>query len=209
MKILTGLVFLGLSFSAFAADDITVVALNDFHGQVQPNKNMVGAAKIATFLAEYQKSHPHLILVSAGDNYQGTAISNISKGQVVNEIFNYLGMSYSAIGNHEFDYGLSAFNTWEATNKFPFLAANIIEAKTGKVFKYASPYGITTMDNKYKVAFIGLSTLETPDTTLAENVKGLKFTNPAQTANRSQFRSKYARAPGYYYSTHSYSGSAG
>ena len=72
---------------SYAADDITVVALNDFHGQVQPYKNMVGAGKISAFLQEYRKQYPHTIVVLAGDNYQGTPISNLSLGQVDNEFF--------------------------------------------------------------------------------------------------------------------------
>lgn len=166
-----------------ADDDITVLLLNDFHGQMQPLKNKPGAAKISTFLKEYQESHPNTIIVLGGDNYQGTAISNLSRGAVANEFFNHIGVSYSAIGNHDFDYGQSAFTYWESGASFKYLAANIIESNTGSIFAPAAPYAETTLKNGRKVAFIGLATLETPDTTATKNISGLEFVNPALAAN--------------------------
>jgi 2',3'-cyclic-nucleotide 2'-phosphodiesterase/3'-nucleotidase len=185
MRKLSLLLILGvLSALTFAADDITVVALNDFHGQMAANKSMVGAGKISTFLQNYRKQYPNTVVVLAGDNYQGTAISNISLGQVDNEFFNLIGVKYSAIGNHDFDYGQAVFESWSKTNQFPFLAANIINASDGSIFKYAMPYGELILPSGKKIAFIGLATLETPDTTGIANIKGLKFTNPVTSANQ-------------------------
>lgn len=172
-----------LSGFSHADDDITVLLLNDFHGQMQPLKNKPGAAKISTFLKEYQESHPNTIIVLGGDNYQGTAISNLSRGAVANEFFNHIGVSYYAIGNHDFDYGQSAFTYWESGASFKYLAANIIESNTGSIFAPAAPYAEKTLKNGRKVAFIGLATLETPDTTATKNISGLEFVNPALAAN--------------------------
>lgn len=174
----------GLSITqVMAADDITVVMLNDFHGQVQPNKSMVGAGKISTFIQNYKKQYPNMIVVSAGDNYQGTAISNISLGAVDNEFFDYIGVKFSAIGNHEFDYGQNAFESWNKNSQIKYLAANIIESSTGKIFTPAIPYGEYTLPNGKTIAFIGLATLETPYTTASYNVNGLNFTDPVKAAN--------------------------
>ncbi|MEN9946863.1 MAG: hypothetical protein RLZZ293_1249 [Pseudomonadota bacterium] len=180
-----------ISYS-YATDDITIVSLNDFHGQVQANKTMVGAGKISSFLQEYKKTHPNLIIVSAGDNYQGTAISNLSQGQVVNDVFKLMGVRYSAIGNHEFDYGQGAFESWYKAKKLPFLAANIRYESSNRLFKYAHPFSEVKLANGKKVAFIGLSTLETPTSTASYNVKGLKFTDPAKEA---QLWIKYLNSP--------------
>ncbi|AUR51720.1 bifunctional metallophosphatase/5'-nucleotidase [Aquella oligotrophica] len=168
---------------SYADDDITVLLLNDFHGQMQPLKNKPGAAKISTFLKDYQQSHPNTIIVLGGDNYQGTAISNLSRGAVANEFFNHIGVSYSAVGNHDFDYGQSAFTYWESNINFKYLASNIIETNTGSIFASTTPYAEKTLKNGRRVAFIGLATLETPDTTATKNISGLEFTNPALAAN--------------------------
>ena len=118
------LVSVCISFG-FAQDDITVLSLNDFHGQVEPHGDMVGAPKIASFIDNYRKDHPNLVVVAAGDNYQGTGLSNISHGDVVNEFFDYVGLKYSAVGNHDFDYGQKWFKHWYENSNVRFLAANI------------------------------------------------------------------------------------
>lgn len=178
-KLIASLGFL----TAFAfADDFTVVALNDFHGQVMPNKDMVGMAKISTFLQEYKKTHPNLVIVLSGDNYQGTAISNLSMGAVDNEIFNYIGVNYSTLGNHDFDYGQEIFKTWQKTNNFPFLASNVTYKVNGQPFEYAKPYAESMINGK-KVVFVGLATLETYDTTAAKNINNLEFNDQAKSTN--------------------------
>ncbi|QIV96264.1 2',3'-cyclic-nucleotide 2'-phosphodiesterase/3'-nucleotidase [Allofrancisella inopinata] len=181
---------------AYAYDDMTVLSLNDFHGQVEPNKNMVGAAKIASFIKSYKKDHPNLVVVSAGDNYQGTAISNISHGAVVNAFFDYIGLKYSAVGNHDFDYGQRWFRNWYNDSGVRYLSANIDynsssilsyfrDLYNGDVsLDYIKPFGYHTFTNGKTVYFIGLSTLETPETTAKKNVSNLEFTNPVISANQ-------------------------
>ncbi|AXA34090.1 bifunctional metallophosphatase/5'-nucleotidase [Francisella adeliensis] len=184
------------SLLGFAEDDITVLSLNDFHGQVEPHKDMVGAAKIATFVKDYRKTHPNLVVVAAGDNYQGTAISNISHGDVVNDFFDYIGVKYSAVGNHDFDYGQKWFKHWYKASDVRFLAANISyvnDSLTGYVKRlfsgdnsldYIKPFGYETFENGKTIYFVGLSTLETPKTTAEKHISNLHFTNPVYAANK-------------------------
>ena len=185
-----------LSFQIYAYDDMTILSLNDFHGQVEANKDMVGAPEIASFITEYRKTHPNLMIVAAGDNYQGTAISNISHGAVVNDFFDYIGLKYSAVGNHDFDYGQQWFKSWYDNSNVRYLSANISYKNDSilygfknwfrgcNILKYVKPYGYQTFDNGKTVYFIGLSTLETPDTTAAKNIFNLSFNNPIASANK-------------------------
>ena len=187
-----------VSANALNQDDITVLSLNDFHGQMLPHNDMVGAAKIATFIKHYRNNHPNLVVVAAGDNYQGTAISNLSHGKVVNEFFDEIGLEYSAIGNHDFDYGQIWLSNWQKESGVRFLAANIKQEKQGFVswlysvlgedqyepYNVAKPFGYKTFDNGKTIYFIGLYTLETPETTAEKHISNLKFTNPATAANK-------------------------
>ncbi|AIT10151.1 2', 3'-cyclic nucleotide 2'-phosphodiesterase [Candidatus Francisella endociliophora] len=197
MKKIISIILISISLSfCYAQDDITVLSLNDFHGQVEPNKNMVGAPKIASFIEKYRKTHPNLVVVAAGDNYQGTAISNISHGDVVNEFFDYIGLKYSAVGNHDFDYGQKWFKHWYKTSDVRFLAANIRyvnDALSGYIVRfftekysldYIKPFGYQTLPSGKTIYFIGLSTLETPETTAEKNISNLSFTNPVIAANK-------------------------
>ncbi|MBK2266829.1 5'-nucleotidase C-terminal domain-containing protein [Francisella philomiragia] len=195
-KILSFIIIFFCVVFGYAQDDITVLSLNDFHGQVEPNKDMVGAAKIASFIDDYKKTHPNLVVVAAGDNYQGTGISNISHGDVVNDFFDYIGVKYSAVGNHDFDYGQKWFKHWYEKNGIRFLAANI-SYKDDSLFdyfyrKYTSqdslayikPFGYETLPSGKTIYFIGLATLETPESTAEKNISNLKFTDPVTSTNK-------------------------
>jgi len=102
---------------------------------------------------------------------------------VVNEFFNYIGVKYSAIGNHDFDYGQAVFESWNRMDKFTFLAANVLTLEN-KIAPFAKPYGEVVLANGKKIAFIGLSTLETTTATSKENLTGLQITNPVTEANK-------------------------
>jgi len=165
-----------------ASNTIDIVSFNDFHGNLaedtsERGKN-VGMAKMIGAADAYLASNPNTVVVSGGDNYQGSAMSNLTQGAPVNNMFKAMDVEVSAVGNHEFDWGVSYMNKWQEDGDFTYLAANIIDQATGKVVSWAKPYSFKTVDGK-KIAFIGLATTTTPTVTKAENVKGLKFEDAA------------------------------
>jgi len=166
---------------------IDIIAFNDFHGSLaedarERGKN-VGMAKMIGAANEYRAANPNTIVVSGGDNYQGSAMSNLTQGAPVNQMFKAMDLEVSAVGNHEFDWGVSYMNKWQEDGGFEYLAANIIDEATGEVVEWAKPYSITEMDGK-KVAFIGLATTSTPTVTKADNVEGLIFEDAAKSATK-------------------------
>lgn len=168
-----------------ASNTIDIVSFNDFHGNLaedtsERGKN-VGMAKMIGAADAYLASNPNTVVVSGGDNYQGSAMSNLTQGAPVNNMFRAMDVEVSAVGNHEFDWGVSYMNKWQEDGDFTYLAANIIDQATGKVVSWAKPYSFKTVDGK-KIAFIGLATTTTPTVTKAENVKGLKFEDAAVVA---------------------------
>ena len=68
------------------------------------------------------------VFVAAGDLMQGTNISNFARGRPVLAALNSAGLTASAAGNHDFDYGLTDFRQRAAEADFPFLAANVLES---------------------------------------------------------------------------------
>ena len=70
-----------------------------------------------------------------------------------------IDVSASVAGNHEFNWGIECISKWERNGNFPFLAANILNKKTGKPVEWAKPY-LMVEKNGVKVAFIGLATIE-------------------------------------------------
>jgi 2',3'-cyclic-nucleotide 2'-phosphodiesterase (5'-nucleotidase family) len=108
--------------------------------------------------------------------FQGTALSNVFRGEPVIEIMNALNFDAMAIGNHEFDWGRSVLAHLQASAHFPFLSANVTDRK-GQPLPGVEPY--TLLERKgVKVAVIGITTPETAFTTKPDNVSGLTFLGP-------------------------------
>jgi 5'-nucleotidase / UDP-sugar diphosphatase len=188
-KILT-LTFLGLFTLCLVSfgKEVTVISFNDFHGQVRKTIDdshvVPGIEKFMTAVKMEEKSYKNnTILVSAGDNYQGTFMSLMTFGAPVNDMFKNLDVVASAVGNHEFDWGVKYFPKWEKNADINYLAANIVYKKNNEPVKWAKPYLIVEKDG-VKVAFIGLATKETLYTTAKKNLKGLKFIDPAKAAQK-------------------------
>ena len=165
------------------ARQVDILSINDFHGTMleEPKGKNIGAAKLATVILDAKKANPNTLLVSGGDLYQGSALSAITQGAVVNEYLAYLGLIDSAVGNHEFDWGPTHFSNWSRDGKFLFLAANIIDKKTGLVANWAKPYHLVSVGG-HKIAFIGFSTRETLTKAKTEFLADYDFQDPAKVA---------------------------
>lgn len=163
---------------------IDIISFNDFHGNVAEDtrakgKN-IGMAKMVSYVNEARKENPNTIVVSGGDNYQGTAISNLTFGAPVTLMMKSMKVTASAVGNHEFDWGSERIAKWAQDGKFDYLAANIYDKTTGKPVSWAKPYKMLNIDG-VKVALIGLSTEQTKYQTKVEFVKNIEF-KPAEVA---------------------------
>ena len=151
---------------------------NDEHGYMEGMEPGQGAASLYRLWQEqegYSEDGPFLLL-SGGDNWTGPAISTWVEGKSMVEIMNAMHYDASAVGNHEFDFGLEAFETRAAEANFPYLSANTRWKETGNVPTDIGilPYTFEEV-NGVKVGIIGLTTTETPFTTNPVNVSRLMF----------------------------------
>jgi 2',3'-cyclic-nucleotide 2'-phosphodiesterase/3'-nucleotidase len=182
---------LGLFFLSFlaacASDDnpgdpgdstreIIVLYTNDEQGWMQATENTGGAAGMKGLWQEkegYSEDGPYLIL-SGGDMWTGPAISTWFKGESMAEVMNAMDYTAAAIGNHEFDYGVTNLQARLAQSDFPFLSANIREKATNTIPEFATPYIIREV-NDVQVGIIGLTTTSTPYTAFPDNVRDYNF----------------------------------
>lgn len=141
---------------------LEILFINDFHGALEDDGNGRGMARIGQYLINQKNSKPdQVIVLSAGDMLQGTAISNLNFGRVVVESMNIAGFDAMTIGNHEFDWGVDkmiAFRDGNPENgeaNFPWLAANIFERSTNTAVTWAEPYTIIERGG-VKVGIIGV-----------------------------------------------------
>ena len=115
---------------ASEAKVIEILSFNDFHGALAEGSKDLGYAKMVGYINEFKAENPNTVVVSAGDNYNGTAISNLTHGEPVNEMFKAVELLASAVGNHEFDWGPDKIPTWAEQGGFTFVASNIYETET-------------------------------------------------------------------------------
>lgn len=166
---------------------VELLSFNDLHGNVEESGKNIGIAKLATLIKERTNlnsfNNYEAIPLAAGDLYQGTAISNLTKGKPVSEFLKNIGVIASSVGNHEFDWERDLIKTWAKEGEFDFLAANIIDKSTGKPASFAKPYIIVEVDG-VKIGVIGSATPETAYKTKPENVADLTFEDPAISVNK-------------------------
>lgn len=158
---------------------ITIGHTNDVHGHVLDDGNSeMGYAKLATLIQSLEDENPNTFLIDAGDMIQGTIYSNLSQGEAIPPLVNPLGYDLMVAGNHEFDFGHDQLKKVAKMFDFPVLGANVLNPKGDPLLE---PYVITEISGK-KFAFLGLLTNETPILTHPDNVKGLTFNDPVDTA---------------------------
>ncbi len=123
---------------------VSIVGLNDFHGQLDPSNATVtidgrtigtaGASQLATLFDEEARALPKReLLLAAGDNVGGTPPnSSLLDDRPAIDVENAWDLDATAYGNHEFDYGLPRILEHLARADFPFLSTNIVEQSTGR-----------------------------------------------------------------------------
>jgi 5'-nucleotidase len=169
---------------------ISVVSTNDVHGELLPATGRGGLATISGYVDALrqanQASNDSVLLIDAGDMWQGTLESNLSEGRTMVEAYNAMGYAAAAIGNHEFDFGplglaatprdpgddaRGALKLRASEADFPFLAANLLDASSGQPVDWPNVRPSVLLD--VQGIKVGVTTRSALQTTIAANVQGL------------------------------------
>lgn len=177
----------GLQAKKSIKDTINLFSFNDFHGSFQATNDIPGAGRLTQSLQTFKTSLPNVCVLAGGDNYSGGYFPRLTGGHPLEKLFEWADVEYSAIGNHEFDWGIPAMVerlNWGTTR---YLVANIFTDSLHDTRpSWATPYMIKHWRLKngtsVRIAFIGLSTQETKTAALPTIVKDLEFANPARIA---------------------------
>ncbi|KAM6992828.1 5'-nucleotidase [Tautogolabrus adspersus] len=167
---------LGFSVSSSAAWDLVLLHTNDVHARVEETSKhsgkcggsssecFAGVARRATEVKRIRSSESNVLLLDAGDQFQGTVWFNYYKGAEAAHFMNKLKYDVMVFGNHEFDNGVEGLMKPFMENiRCPVLSANIKPDKTlASTFGTSySPYKILTVDGQ-KVGVVGYTSQETP-----------------------------------------------
>nr|XP_040015971.1 LOW QUALITY PROTEIN: 5'-nucleotidase [Gasterosteus aculeatus aculeatus] len=173
-RLLHLLLLLGSCVSPSAAWELVLLHTNDVHARVEETSVhsgkcgggacFGGVARRSSAIQTVRAKERHVLLLDAGDQFQGTVWFNYYKGAEAAHFMNNLNYDAMVFGNHEFDNGVEALMApFMKQIKCPLLSANI--RATGAL---ASTFGISFLPYKIltvggeKVGVVGYTSKETP-----------------------------------------------
>lgn len=114
-------------------------AINDLHGKFADADSNIGVDELTTYLKNARETDENAIFLSAGDMWQGSSESNMTKGQILVDWMNELDFAAMAIGNHEFDWGEEYVAANAKLAEYPFIAINIYDRKSNSLAEFCAP----------------------------------------------------------------------
>lgn len=129
-------------------------SINDLHGKLADGEGHPGVDEMTTYLEKARQREENMILISAGDMWQGSAESNMTHGLIIAEWMNELDFDAMTMGNHEYDWGEDAIIANDAIAEFPFLAINIYDRETNQLVDYCQPSVLVDL-GEVQVGIIG------------------------------------------------------
>ena len=159
----TALLSLGLSLSSFKSNlkHITILHTNDVHSHIDPfpmdnprNPNMGGVAGRASLIETIRQENPNVLLLDAGDIFQGTPYFNYYGGELEFKLMSMMKYDLSTIGNHDFDNGVDGLTAQMPHATFEFVSANY-DFKNTSMDGFVKPFKIFNK-NGIKIGVFGL-----------------------------------------------------
>ena len=164
---------------------INIYSFNDFHGAVVETTSEVGLKRMASFYKE-KSQLPNTLILDQGDTWQGSIESNYNHGSIVQDVFNYAGVSLRTVGNHDFDWGLpilkDVVSRKSGDDYIPCLASNVYDYKDGvdgsiQQKEFGREYSTFILDNGIKVGIVGVIGSNQITSISSQLVETICFTN--------------------------------
>lgn len=186
---------------------LTILHTNDIHGHVLPSKRSEEPTGLVALGRAIRQERDRalaageaVLLMDAGDIFQGTPEGNLTRGEVVVDWMNHMRYDVMTVGNHEFDYGLKVPEALAAMAEFPILGANVQDEATGLIPEWLG-LGETQPDRaslrgavylrtfrrqgaEATVAVIGVTTSLMKDMTVKGRTDGLVFPSEVSTVEK-------------------------
>jgi 5'-nucleotidase len=195
--------------------NINLVALNDFHGNLEPSKYTWtgadgkaqtlpagGALALSGALQAWRREDKDLLLVGAGDLVGASpALSSMWADEPSIEAMNLLGLRASSLGNHEFDAGAKELLRQQrggCDSTRPDKACQLAPDFGGARFAYLAANALDAATGKplvpgwriedvkgVKVGLAGAVLQGTASVAVSSAVAGLSFSDEAEALNKS------------------------
>ncbi|WP_349507328.1 5'-nucleotidase C-terminal domain-containing protein [Agrobacterium pusense] len=185
-----------LSAGAALADyELNILHINDFHSRIESinkfdstcsaeeegkNECFGGAARLLTAINQTRDAlkagGKNVLLLNAGDNFQGSLFYTTYKGTVEAEMLNAMKFDAMTVGNHEFDDSEDGLAGFLDKVQFPVVTANVVATAASKIGDRVKPSIVLEVGGQ-KIGMVGAVANDTaelatpgPNITIAEDV---------------------------------------
>ncbi len=119
------------AFAAAEAQKLVILHSNDVHSRVDPFPDndkkfpgMGGMAQKATLIKNIRVQEDNVLLLDAGDIFQGTPYFNFYHGELEMQLMSEMKYDAATMGNHDFDAGIDGFEKQLKHANFPIIVSN-------------------------------------------------------------------------------------
>ncbi|MDD2793498.1 MAG: metallophosphatase [Sediminibacterium sp.] len=176
-----------LAGAAPADTALTILHTNDVHSHLDPfpmdgsrNQGLGGVAARSSLIKDIRAEADQLLLLDAGDIFQGTPYFNLYKGEPEIKAMSKMGYDAATMGNHDFDAGIENFANQLQHASFPIVICNYDFTGTPMENNYR-PYTIV-QKGKQKVGILGVG-IELDGLVPANLYGNTVYKNPIESAN--------------------------
>lgn len=166
--------------------EFKIYGINDFHGAIKEDGQQMGLGYLGSYM-KAKTAEPNTLFIDSGDTWQGSLESNYNKGKLINEVFENADLSARIVGNHDFDWGVEAFENNVKSTNFPNLAANVYDynwesKRTGETQQeqFGKSYATYVLDNGLKIGIIGTIGEDQITSISTQLVQNVSFTNQTE-----------------------------
>jgi 5'-nucleotidase len=171
---------LALSTSAAFADyELNILHINDFHSRIESinkfdstcsaeeeskKECFGGAARLKTAIDQRRQAlaGKNVLLLNAGDNFQGSLFYTTYKGAAEAEFLNLMKFDVMTVGNHEFDDSEDGLATFLDKVQFPVISANVLAGDGSKLGDRIKPSLVLDVGGQ-KIGIVGAVTNDTEE----------------------------------------------
>ncbi|MGL5014805.1 MAG: bifunctional metallophosphatase/5'-nucleotidase [Bacteroidales bacterium] len=170
------------ALSAQNEGKLAIIHTNDTHSQIEPfgenageRSGMAGLARRATLVKELREEYSNLLLLDAGDFFQGTPYFNFFNGELEVRAMNLLGYDAVTLGNHEFDNGVEFLANALRDAKFDVVCSNYDFTNT-PLQRIIKPYVIKEVAGQ-RVGIVAMS-INPKGLIAPNNMNGITYNDP-------------------------------
>lgn len=154
---------------------VTLIHVNDIHGNAEETDSAIGYNTIAGFAEQMRSEDPNVIFVDAGDVFQGSPMAAFDKGESLVPVLNTVGFDVMVPGNSEYFLGEEQLTKLKDGLNYPMVVSNMLK-EDGTPF--ADGYTILELEGGIKAGIIGVTTPGNSGTT------NFTFTDPIESAKK-------------------------